>query len=82
MYISESFLNSILEARKVNTMTRSTRASKLKRDAGAQGMAIARSKNDPMYKRYQKFRSKMFNVRDKLRAKYGARGMMAARKNI
>lgn len=82
MYISESFLNTILEARKVNTMTRSTRGAKLKRDAGAKGMAIARSKGDPMYKKYQKLRHKMFSVRDKLRAKYGTRGMIAARQNI
>ena len=67
------------EAGKRTTMTKITRQTKIERAKGNLAMQYAKATNDPMYKKFKKFKDKWMNYKEKIQAKYGPRVRTAAR---
>ncbi len=76
MYVSEEFINERLAASTVKI----TRVSKLKSQAGGQAFKIAKANNDPIFLRYQKYRTIMLGLKKRLVRKYAKRGLAKARR--
>lgn len=55
------------------------RAEKLSALGASLAINIARSKNDPLYKKYEQFREKFLQVKQMIIKKYGRAGMKEAR---
>lgn len=58
------------------------RQTKLSALAAGFALRIAKKQQDPLYKKYQRFRKLFWNSKKLLIKRYGARGMMAARKAL
>lgn len=64
------------------SMVRVTRQQKIARLAAGFAMRIAKQKGDPLYKKCMRFRKLFWTSKKILVKRYGARGLMAARKAI
>ena len=68
------------EAPKRTTRSTISRQTKIKRATGQLGTAMARKKNDPIYKRMVYFRTQYFKYREMIRKKYSPRVRSRARR--
>jgi len=64
---------------KRTTMTRVTRQTKIDRATGSLSVQYAKSVNDPLYKKFKKFKDKWMKFKERIQAKYKARVRTAAR---
>lgn len=78
--IIEEYLELLQEKPKRTTRTSISRDTKIKRAAGVLGTAMARQKNDPIYKRMIYFRDQYFKYREMIRKKYNPRVRSKARR--
>lgn len=62
------------------SMIRRTRSDKLTTLAANMAIRIAKDRQDPLYKKYKRFRDLFWTAKKMLVKRYGARGMMVARK--
>lgn len=76
----DEYLNFLTERPKRTTRTTVTRHTKIKRATGQMGTAMARKKNDPIYKRMIYFRDQYFKYREMIRKKYSPRVRSRARR--
>ncbi|MFW6219385.1 MAG: hypothetical protein ACOC33_00825 [bacterium] len=74
-------MNQKLEESTTSVIKR-TRQTKLAALSAGFALRIAKQQQDPLYKKYQKFRKLFWNAKKLLVKRYGARGMMAARKAL
>lgn len=75
--LTEMILN---EAPKRTTRTTVTRQTKIKRATGQLGTAMARKRNDPLYKRMIYFRDQYYKYREMIKKKYSPRVRSQARR--
>ena len=68
------------EVRKRTSRTTVTRNTKIKRATGQMGTAMARKKNDPLYKRMIYFRDQYYKYREMIKKKYSPRVRSRARR--
>lgn len=68
------------EAPKRTTRHTVSRQTKIKRATGQLGTAMARKRNDPMYKRMVYFRTQYYKYREMIRKKYSPRVRSKARR--
>lgn len=80
MTLVEKYLNYLEEKPKRTTRSTISRHTKIKRATGQMGTAMARKKNDPMYKRMTYFRDQYFKYREMIRKKYSPRVRSRARR--
>lgn len=66
-------------ATKRTTQTRITRATKIDRAIGSLSVQYAKRANDPLYKKFKKFKDKWMKFKERIQAKYKARVRTAAR---
>jgi len=59
-----------------------TKRQKIDRRAGLEALAIAKEKNDPLYRKYKKFRGKFMDVKEKIMKKYRKKGLLKAREKM
>jgi hypothetical protein len=78
--IIEEYLSFLQEKPKRTTRTTISRNTKIKRATGQLGTAMARQKNDPIYKRMVYFRTQYFKYREMIRKKYSPRVRSKARR--
>lgn len=78
--IIDEYLELLHEKPKRTTRTSISRDTKIKRAAGVLGTAMARQKNDPIYKRMVYFRDQYFKYREMIRKKYNPRVRSKARR--
>lgn len=64
---------------KRTTMTRVTRQTKIDRAIGALSVQYAKAVNDPMYKKFKKYKDKWMKFKERIQMKYKARVRTAAR---
>ena len=64
---------------KRTTMTKVTRQTKIDRAVGNLAVQYAKATNDPMYKKFKKFKDKWMKFKERIQAKYGPRVRTAAR---
>ena len=76
----DEYLNILTEKPKRTTRTTISRNTKIKRATGQLGTAMARKKNDPLYKRMVYFRTQYFKYREMIRKKYSPRVRSKARR--
>jgi hypothetical protein len=76
----DEYLQYLDEKSKRTSVTRTTRHTKIKRATGQMGTAMARKKNDPLYKRMIHFRDQYYKYREMIRKKYSPRVRSRARK--
>jgi hypothetical protein len=76
----DEYLQYLEEKPKRTTRTSISRNTKIKRAAGVLGTAMARSKNDPIYKRMIYFRDQYYKYREMIRKKYNPRVRSQARR--
>ena len=76
----EEYLGYLEEKPKSTTRSTISRHTKIKRATGQMGTAMARKKNDPMYKRMIYFRDNYFKYREMIRKKYSQRVRSRARR--
>ena len=75
--LTEYLLNETPKRTSRSTMSRNT---KIKRATGQLGTAMARRKNDPLYKRMVHFRTQYYKYREMIRKKYSPRVRSKARR--
>lgn len=63
------------------TMVVRSKAAKLQAAAGAMAVKMAKSANDPIYKKFKMFRDKFYGAKKIIQTKYGKRAMMVVRKS-
>jgi len=80
MDLLDEYLNILNEKPKRTTRSTISRNTKIKRATGQMGTAMARKKNDPMYKRMIYFRDNYFKYREMIRKKYSPRVRSRARR--
>ena len=80
MEVLEEYLDILNEKPKRTTRTTISRNTKIKRVTGQMGTAMARKKNDPIYKRMVYFRTQYFKYREIIRKKYTPRVRSRARR--
>ena len=80
MEVLEEYLDILNEKPKRTTRTTISRNTKIKRVTGQMGTAMARKKNDPIYKRMVYFRTQYFKYREMIRKKYTPRVRSRARR--
>jgi len=80
MDLLDQYLNILNEKPKRTTRSTISRNTKIKRATGQMGTAMARKKNDPMYKRMIYFRDNYFKYREMIRKKYSPRVRSRARR--
>jgi hypothetical protein len=78
--ILDEYLELLQEKPKRTTRTAISRDTKIKRAAGVLGTAMARQKNDPIYKRMVYFRDQYYKYREMIRKKYNPRVRSKARR--
>jgi hypothetical protein len=67
----------------VGTSTiRRTKQTKRKQLAGRTAVRMAQKNKDPLYIRYKKYRAILMDLKKKLMAKYGRKGLSQARKTL
>jgi hypothetical protein len=66
-------------AGKRTTMTKITRQTKIDRTLGNLAMQYAKAVDDPMYKKFKKFKDKWMKYKERIQSKYGPRVRTAAR---
>ena len=76
----EEYLNFLSEKPKRTSRSTISRQTKIKRATGQLGTAMARKKNDPLYKRMIYFRDQYFKYREMIRKKYSPRVRSQARR--
>jgi len=64
---------------KRTSMSRITRQTKIDRAVGSLAVQYAKAKNDPLYKKFKKFKDKWMKFKERIQAKYKARVRTAAR---
>ena len=69
----------IAEATKRTTITKISRQTKIDRAIGALSVQYAKAVNDPMYKKFKKFKDKWMKFKERIQAKYSPRVRSAAR---
>lgn len=80
MLLLDEYLSLIQEIPKRTTRSTISRNTKIKRATGQLGTALARQKNDPLYKRMVYFRTQYFKYREMIRKKYSPRVRSKARR--
>jgi hypothetical protein len=78
--ILDEYLQYIQEKPKRTTRSTISRQTKIKRATGQLGTAMARKKNDPLYKRMVYFRDQYYKYREMIRKKYSPRVRSKARR--
>jgi len=76
----DEYLSFLEEKPKRTTRSTISRNTKIKRATGQLGTAMARKKNDPLYKRMVYFRTQYFKYREMIRKKYSPRVRSKARR--
>jgi len=76
----DEYLDILNEIPKRTTRSTISRHTKIKRATGQMGTAMARKKNDPIYKRMIYFRDQYFKYREMIRKKYSPRVRSRARR--
>ena len=76
----EEYLQYLEEKPKRTTRSTISRHTKIKRATGQMGTAMARKKNDPIYKRMIYFRDNYYKYREMIRKKYSPRVRSRARR--
>ena len=61
---------------------RVSKQTKRQQQAGAAALRLAKDANDPIYKKFIKYRTMMLDSKKKLMKKYGRKGMRAARQSM
>jgi len=79
--IKENIIQNFLDEAGTSTIRR-TKKTKRKQLAGRSAVRIAKKTNDPLYKKYQKYRKLTLELKKKLMRKYGRKGLAHARKTI
>ena len=79
--IIQEFLDRPLEEASTSTV-RVTKNIKRNQLGGRTAIRMAEQRKDPLYMRYHKFRKLTLELKQKLMAKYGTRGLAAARKQM
>ena len=74
------YLDYLEEKPKRTSRSTISRDTKIKRATGQIGTAMARKKNDPLYKRMIYFREQYFKYREMIRKKYSPRVRSQARR--
>lgn len=64
------------------SIVKRTRQSKLSTLAANFAIRIAKDRQDPVYRKYKKYRKLFWDAKKTLVKRYGARGMAAARKAL
>lgn len=64
------------------SVVKRTREAKLKAAAGALAIQIAKERNDPLYRKFKKFRDRFWTMKNKIKSKYGQKAMVQARKSM
>ncbi len=80
MSILDEYLDILNEKPKRTTRSTISRHTKIKRATGQMGTAMARKKNDSLYKRMIYFRDQYFKYREMIRKKYTPRVRSRARR--
>ena len=78
--IVDEYLQYLEEKPKRTTRSTISRQTKIKRATGVLGTAMARKKNDPIYKRMIYFRDQYYKYREMIRKKYSPRVRSQARR--
>lgn len=76
----DEYLSFLEEKPKRTTRSTISRNTKIKRATGQLGTAMARKKNDPLYKRMVYFRTQYYKYREMIRKKYSPRVRSQARR--
>lgn len=76
----DEYLDFLTEKPKRTTRSTISRNTKIKRATGQLGTAMARQKNDPLYKRMVYFRDQYYKYREMIRKKYSPRVRSKARR--
>lgn len=76
----DEYLSFLEEKPKRTTRSTISRDTKIKRATGQLGTAMARKKNDPLYKRMVYFREQYYKYREMIRKKYSPRVRSKARR--
>lgn len=76
----DEYLTFLQEKPKRTSRTTISRQTKIKRATGQLGTAMARKKNDPLYKRMIYFRDNFYKYREMIRKKYSPRVRSQARR--
>lgn len=61
------------------SMVKRTRQAKLQAMAGALAIQIAKERQDPLYKKFKRFRDKYWSMKRRIKTKYGQKAMVSAR---
>ncbi len=80
MQLLDEYLDILNEKPKRTTRSTISRSTKIKRATGQLSTAMARKKNDPLYKRMTYFRTQYFKYREMIRKKYTPRVRSRARR--
>ena len=67
---------------KAVSIVKMTRQRKAKMLVGSTALKLAKSANDPLYKRYQLYRLKMLELRKRIMRKYGPKALAQVRKSV
>lgn len=73
-------LENVLSEAKRTSRSRTTRKTKIKRATGQMASAVARKRNDPLYKRMIHYRELYYKYRASIHKKYGPRVRSKARR--
>lgn len=75
-------IDKILEASMGTTMVKRDRQLKMKTLGASFAIRIAKERGDPLYTKYKRFRTLFWTIKKILVKRYGAKGLMAARKAV
>ena len=67
---------------KATSIVRVSRKEKVSRAIGTFAIQMAKEKNDPLYKRYEKFRRKYLDAKERIIKKYAPRVRSKARRSV
>ncbi len=79
MKLYDHYLKELQEGKSAS-VTKITRATKIKRVQGQLAVKMAKDKNDPLYDKMIKFRGKWESYKERIQKKYGPRVRAKARK--
>lgn len=79
--LDKTLLEIHLEA-KATSIVRVSRKEKVSRAIGTFAIQMAKEKNDPLYKRYEKFRKKYLDAKERIIKKYAPRVRSKARRSV
>lgn len=75
-------IDEILEAAMGTTMVRRDRQLKMRTLGASFAIRIAKERGDPLYRKYKRFRTLFWTIKKILVRRYGAKGLIAARKAV